>query len=116
WTVCVSRQPAPDLCAACAAGRPSVCNDSFGEGGCGLSGLSGRVRLARGHTHYTNTNYFLGLSSLMISATMLSMVSLMRLSGRLKLFDRMENATRSPWFVMAYPDSVLTPPREPVFA
>jgi hypothetical protein len=40
--------------------------------------------------------YFLGLSSFMISATMLSMVSLTRLSGRLKLFDRMENATRSP--------------------
>jgi len=44
----------------------------------------------------TRTNYFLGLSSFRISATMLSMTSLMRLSGRLKLFDRMENATTWP--------------------
>ena len=34
----------------------------------------------------------------------------------LKLFDKMENATRSPRLVVAYPDSVLTPPSEPVLA
>jgi hypothetical protein len=64
------------------------------------SGMVSGVR-GRGRPRHTDIIHFFGLSSFRISATMLSIVSLMRLSGRLKLFDKMENATRSPWFVVA---------------
>src|SRR5579862_2679034 len=58
-------------------------------------------------------NYF---PSATIASTTLSIASLTRFAGTLKLLVRIENATCWPRSVTAYPESALTPPREPVFA
>ena len=48
------------------------------------------------------------------ASTMLSITSLMRLPVTLRLLVRIENASFSPLAVTAYPESVFTPPSDPV--
>src|SRR5919108_1437807 len=50
------------------------------------------------------------------ACTTLSIASVTRLLGRLKLFERMEKANCSPCFVVTYPERLFTPPSDPVFA
>src|SRR5207247_4005551 len=50
------------------------------------------------------------------ASTTLSIASVTRLVGRLKLFVRIEKANCSPCLVVTYPERLFTPPRAPVFA
>src|SRR5262249_38093476 len=61
-------------------------------------------------------SYLLAGASSTIACTSWSMVSVIRFGGRLELLDRIENATTSPLSVVAYPESVFTPPSDPVLA